>query len=105
MRPLSLSIVLLSVCLPVLAQSQESDEALLTKTRALYDAPFTPALVSFDCAVQFEWKKHFVETLGSLLASFLELTTDGICTIRRDSDGPTALAANSLWQMLCSHRS
>lgn len=40
------------------------DEVLLTKTRALYDAPFTRDLVSFDCAVQFDWKKHFVDVLG-----------------------------------------
>jgi hypothetical protein len=66
MRQLSLAIVLISVCVPCLAQSQQSDEALLAKTRALYDAPFTRTLVSFDCAVQFAWKDHFVETLGQV---------------------------------------
>jgi hypothetical protein len=69
MRRLSLSIILLSVCFPAFAQSQQSDEELLTKTRALYDAPFTRALVSFDCAVQFDWKKHFVDTLGQVPAT------------------------------------
>jgi hypothetical protein len=66
MRKLSLSIILSCACLSVLAQSQQSDEAPLSKTRALYDAPFTRGMVSFDCAVQFDWKKHFVETLGQV---------------------------------------
>jgi hypothetical protein len=66
MRQLSLSIVLFSACVPAFAQSQQSDETLLAKTRALYDAPFTRTLVSFDCAVQFDWKNHFVETLGQV---------------------------------------
>jgi hypothetical protein len=34
---------------------------LLAKTRALYDAPFTQGLISFDCAVEFDWKQHFVD--------------------------------------------
>jgi len=66
MRQLSLSIALFSICVPALVYSQESNEALLAKTRALYDAPFTRALVSFDCAVQFDWKNHFIETLGQV---------------------------------------
>ena len=66
MRPLNLYLVLLCLCMPVFAQSQTSDEALLAKTRSLYDAPFRRTLVTFDCAVQFDWKKHFVETLGQV---------------------------------------
>lgn len=66
MRHLSLSIVLFFVCMTVFAQAQQSDELLLAKTRSLYDAPFTRNLVSFDCAVQFDWKKHFLDTLGSI---------------------------------------
>jgi hypothetical protein len=66
MRPLNLSIVVLSVCLPVLAQSQESDEALLTKTRALYDPPFTRALVSFETLGQVP--PAAIPTLGHLQA-------------------------------------
>jgi hypothetical protein len=49
-----------------LTQSSASDEALLAKTRALYDAPFTRDLVSFDCAVQFDWKEHFVDLFGTV---------------------------------------
>lgn len=66
MRQLSLLIVMFSVCVIVFAQSKESDDVLLAKTRALYDAPFTRSLVSFDCAVQFDWKVHFMETLGKV---------------------------------------
>jgi hypothetical protein len=60
------SIVLLSVWLSALAQSQQTDEVLLAKTRDLYDAPFTRGLVSLDCAVQFDWKNHFIETIGQV---------------------------------------
>jgi hypothetical protein len=66
MRHLSVSIVLFSACVTVFAQSQQSDESLLAKTRALYDAPFTRNLVSFDCRVQFDWKEHFISTLGAI---------------------------------------
>lgn len=66
MSRLTLAIVIFSFCVPSLVLSQQSDEALLEKTRALYDAPFTRALVSFDCAVQFDWKNHFVEALGQV---------------------------------------
>jgi hypothetical protein len=48
-------------CLPLMSQETASDEALLAKTRALYDAPFTRGLISFDCAIQFDWKQHFVD--------------------------------------------
>jgi hypothetical protein len=66
--------VLFVACLwsaPTVPQSPGSDRAFLAKTRALYDAPFTRNLVSFDCAVQFDWKKHFAETLGSVPPSAL----------------------------------
>ena len=66
MRKVISSIVLLSLYLPSLAQSQQPDAALLARTRALYDAPFTRTLVSFDCAVQFDWKDHFMKTIGQI---------------------------------------
>jgi hypothetical protein len=53
-------------CVSMAQRPPESDEALLAKTRALYDAPFTRDLVSFDCAVQFDWKKHFAEFTETL---------------------------------------
>jgi hypothetical protein len=37
---------------------------MLSKARGLYDAPFTRQLMSFDCSVRFDWKKHFVDTVG-----------------------------------------
>jgi len=41
----------------------------MAKTRSSYDAPFTRDLVSFDCAVTFDWTKHFVDLLGTMPAS------------------------------------
>lgn len=57
---------LIMLCSSALAQSPDSDEVLLTKARDLYDAPFTRNLVSFDCSVQFDWKKHFQDAIGSV---------------------------------------
>lgn len=47
-------------------QSRGSDESLLSKTRALYDAPFTRNLGLYDCAVRFDWQKHFAEHFGTV---------------------------------------
>jgi hypothetical protein len=49
------------VGLSAAAQQPNSDAALLTKARALYDTPFTRGLISFECAIQFDWKQHFVD--------------------------------------------
>ena len=38
----------------------------MAEARAAYDAPFARNLAAFDCAVQFDWKQHFAEMLGSL---------------------------------------
>jgi hypothetical protein len=43
----------------------------MSKARGLYDAPFTRQLVSFDCSVQFDWKKHFINTLGTVPSAAL----------------------------------
>src|SRR3984893_2358205 len=66
MRRLILSIVMSCLCASAVSQTTTSDEALLAKTRALYDAPFTRNLVSFDCSVEFDWKKHFVDLFGTV---------------------------------------
>lgn len=42
---------------------------MLSKARDLYDAPFTRQLVSFDCSVRFDWKKHFIDTVGVVPAA------------------------------------
>ncbi len=47
--------------MPQTSSPAPDDGALLAKTRALYDAPFTRNLFLFDCEVQFDWKKHFLE--------------------------------------------
>jgi hypothetical protein len=39
---------------------------MLSKARALYDAPLARELVSFDCSVQFDWKRHFIDALGTV---------------------------------------
>ena len=44
------------------AQSPSDDAALLHQARSKYDAPFEHNLKSFDCAVDFNWKKHWAET-------------------------------------------
>jgi hypothetical protein len=66
MRSVLIVIVLVSSFVPVFAQSTTTDQSLLTKTRSLYDAPFTRGLISFDCAVNFDWKQHFVDLLGTV---------------------------------------
>jgi hypothetical protein len=54
------------LCANGISQTVTSDEALLAKTRSLYDSPFMQGLVSFDCAVKFDWKQHFLEVLPSI---------------------------------------
>ena len=63
---LSAFLVMFSLCVSAAPQSPTSDELLMATTRADYDAPFTRNLAAFDCAVQFDWKQHFAETLGRL---------------------------------------
>ncbi|MGB9030988.1 MAG: hypothetical protein WCC27_12780 [Acidobacteriaceae bacterium] len=64
MRKVAAALGLLCFCtyaIPQAASSDSNNETLLAKTRALYDAPFTRNLVSFDCEVRFDWKDHFLE--------------------------------------------
>jgi hypothetical protein len=71
MNHLSLVCVSLLASLPALSQSTDSNDAMLTKTRGLYDAPLAHQLVAFDCSVQFDWKRHFVDTLGAVPSTAL----------------------------------
>ena len=64
MRYLSLTLLPFLACLCAHSQSAGSDDAMLSKARGLYEAPFTRQLMSFDCSVRFDWKKHFVDTVG-----------------------------------------
>jgi hypothetical protein len=66
MLRLGFSIGLFCLCATAVSQTAISDEALLAKTRALYDAPFLQGLVSFDCSVNFDWKQHFLEVLPAI---------------------------------------
>lgn len=44
------------------AQSTSEDAALLHQARSKYDSPFERNLKSFDCKVDFNWKKQWAET-------------------------------------------
>jgi hypothetical protein len=66
MRRLSTVVIAFCMCAQAVPQSQGTGNALVTKARSLYDAPFTRDLASFDCAVQFDWKQHFTEFAGTI---------------------------------------
>ncbi len=57
-----LALIIVSLC-PVScsAQVKDANQAQLQQARAKYDAPFAKNLQSFDCAVEFDWQKHFKE--------------------------------------------
>ncbi|MGD0445963.1 MAG: hypothetical protein ABSA39_18670 [Edaphobacter sp.] len=56
-------VFVLSICASLChAQATKDEAALLTQIRAKYDVPFERNLKSFDCAVDFDWKKHWAET-------------------------------------------
>ncbi len=44
------------------AQLTGEDASLLRQVRSKYDSPFERNLKSFDCRVDFSWKKHWEET-------------------------------------------
>jgi hypothetical protein len=69
MRKSILLIAVIASLAPAYGQAPVSDDALLAKSRDLYDAPFTRNLVSFDCSVDFDWTTHFKETLGTVPAA------------------------------------
>jgi hypothetical protein len=62
MRMLSATIALCLCSSLCSAQSTSEDDALLHQARSKYDAPFERKLKSFDCAVDFDWKRHWAET-------------------------------------------
>jgi hypothetical protein len=64
MRYFNLLLISLFVSVPTYSQSTDSNDAMLSKARGLYDAPFTRQLVSVDCSVRFDWKEHFISTVG-----------------------------------------
>ena len=45
------------------AQAATDDATFLKQARAKYDAPFERNLQSFNCAVEFNWKRHFTEAV------------------------------------------
>src|SRR5260370_3511076 len=81
MRRLILSTVMSCLCASAVSQTTTSDEALLAKTRALYDAPCARNRVSFDCAVECDWKKHLVDLCGMVTPAAVP-TIDRLQTIQ-----------------------
>jgi hypothetical protein len=66
MRRFLIPVAVAAFCIQGVTQTADSGDVLLSKTRALYDAPFTRNLVSFDCAIQFDWKQHFSDALRTV---------------------------------------
>jgi len=65
MRRTHLAILLMSFCAITRAQTSPADEALLAKTRALYDTPFRRGLINFDCAVGFDFEQHIKDNFAA----------------------------------------
>jgi hypothetical protein len=63
---------------PTVAKSPSDAAVLLAKTKALYDTPFRSGLVSFSCAIDFDFAKHLKSNFGdaartdSAIAQLLE---------------------------------
>ena len=60
-----------AVCLLPSASAQSTPaqftaQQMLATTRALYDAPFSRGLVTFDCSVRFDWQEHYISVLGEV---------------------------------------
>jgi hypothetical protein len=49
---------------PKVAKSPSDAEVLLAKTKALYDTPFRSGLVSFSCAIDFDFARHLKNNFG-----------------------------------------
>lgn len=60
-----LFVFLFAVSTACAAQSNP-DRALLERMRPLYDTPFRHGLISFDCAIDFDFKQHVVANVGSV---------------------------------------
>ena len=49
---------------PKIAKSPSDADALLAKAKALYDTPFQMGLISFSCAVDFDFAAHLKSNFG-----------------------------------------
>ncbi len=49
---------------PKIAKSPSDAEVLLAKTEALYDTPFRSGLISFSCAIDFDFAKYLKSNFG-----------------------------------------
>jgi hypothetical protein len=64
--PRFIASLFLAIGTTAFAQTSSVDANLLSKTRALYDAPFRRGLISFDCAITFDAKQNVINNLGSV---------------------------------------
>ncbi|HEY5331175.1 MAG TPA: hypothetical protein VIJ79_14935 [Acidobacteriaceae bacterium] len=65
MRRITLAIVFVSIWTTALSQSTPADQALLARTRAIYDVPFRQGLINFDCAVGFDFEQHIKDNFAA----------------------------------------
>jgi hypothetical protein len=49
---------------PTIAKSPSEAEGLLAKTKALYDTPFQSGLISFSCAIDFDFGQYLKSNFG-----------------------------------------
>lgn len=65
------AILLVLALLPIsaVAQGSSADQALLAKMKPLYDTPFQRGLISFDCAIEFDFSKHVKDNFGTIPAT------------------------------------
>jgi len=49
---------------PKIAKSPGDAEGLLAKTKALYDTPFRSGLISFSCAIDFDFEQYLKSNFG-----------------------------------------
>jgi hypothetical protein len=61
---LKLPVIFLSISAVCSAQSNNADNALLQKAKALYDTPFRRGLINFDCSIEFDLKQHLKDNLA-----------------------------------------
>src|ERR1700744_4055648 len=50
---------------PKITKSPSDAEVLLAKTKALYDTPFRSGLVSFSCAIDFDFAQYLKTNFGA----------------------------------------
>jgi len=55
---------------PRIAKPPSDAEVLLAKTKALYDTPFQSGLISFSCAIDFDFAKYLNSNFGEAARTY-----------------------------------